>query len=640
MFLFRLIRKIFSLFRSDLTAHEIALGLCLGILAGCIPFSSAWALTTVVLGMVVFRASFTSFFLCAGLVKFLGFAVAPVCYKLGTFLLDGSFPGFFETLANTPGIALLDVHRYVVSGGFLLALIASVPAYPLVRFLVNRYRKYLVGWAEKSPKWEAFTGNRVVKTFTWLFFGKKGDYKETLETRKSPIRKGAILGILCFAATVALFTFFFGDAVAKAGFESGLSAAFAADVSIEDLGLSFAGGSLEFDNLFVRERKRKGEISYATLLRGNLDASELWRRRLVFEEIVLERVSVTAARDSEGNFNFGRGKKKRKKEKEPDRKEVFSHLGDILENRELGQDIVNRLLDVIFPDKTSETVIARRKELEEIRRYTDIYAEHLLERDAPFVVINDLWIRGLDLMLLDEGADTKKDSFTGLTLHATNLSSNPKLLGNDSVIELFSGPPEAAGAGGRELRRFDLELTLRWSLPDPVHDLTVRFRDLPAGEVCGHMNEGDRIRISEGVIAMETTASLGSESFSCKNAFCLSGLVFAPAERGKKILGLDGNQFCQGLNLYLETNSLPIDVDLDGPYTAPRLRIDEKELIAVVRKGLAGAVRKVAEEKIDKEREKLEEEAKKKLKEEQDKLNEKVNKRIDKLFGGRKKKKK
>ena len=252
-------------------------------------------------------------------------------------------------------------------------------------------------------------------------------------------------------------------------------------------------------------------------------------------------------------------------------------------------------------------------------------------------MINDLWIRGLDLMLLDESAETKKDSFTGLTLHATNLSSNPKLLGKNTVVELFTGPPEAAGAEGQELRAFNLELTLKWSLPDPVHDLTIRFRDLPAGEVCGHMNEGNRIRISEGVIGMETTASLGADSFTCRNAFCLSGLVFVPGERGKKILGLDGDQFCRGLNLYLEANSLPIDVDLDGPYTAPRLRIDEEELIAVVRKGLAGTVKKIAEEKIDEEREKLEAEAKKKIEEEQDKLNKKLNKKIDKLFGGRKK---
>jgi len=57
MFLVRMIRKLFSLLRSNLTAHEIALGFCLGLLGGCIPVSSIWAFAAVLLIMLAVRAS-------------------------------------------------------------------------------------------------------------------------------------------------------------------------------------------------------------------------------------------------------------------------------------------------------------------------------------------------------------------------------------------------------------------------------------------------------------------------------------------------------------------------------------------------------------------------------------------------------
>lgn len=639
MFIFRMIRKVFSLFRSGLTAHEISLGFCIGILAGCIPFSSVWALAAVILLMVVFRASFTSFLLAVVVVKLLGFVVVPICYKLGGFALDGPLSGLFGAMANTPVLALLDLHRYVVAGGILFAILASVVVYPLLYVLVNRYRKSLIAWSEKSPRYKKITENVFVRFIGWIFIGKKGDYAGALEAHKSPIRKGVVITIACFIVVTWLFGFFFGDAVAKAGFEGGMSAAFDADVTLADAGLSFIGGSLEMDDLLMVERDRKGKISSALLIRGDLNVAELLRRRFVIEELALESVSLRAARDKDGNFNLGR-KKKRKREKPPEKEEPgkLPHLGDLWEKKELGRDIVEKVLEWIFPEDDPEAREKERREkkdeLEDLSRYTDIYADHLIDRDQPLVVIEKLAIKGLDLMLVDEAEQGEPDVFEGLILRATNLSSNPLLYGKDSIIELFGGAKRPAGPGGEPGHEFSMKLTLKWSEAEPGHLLTVRFDDIPAQKAVGRLSAGGKVEVEDGVIRLDSETRLSVGSFICTNNFELKNMTFRPGKKGGDIAGLDADKFCKLLNKYMAQNPLPLEIGLDGPYTSPSVDIDEKELLRVVQEGIADAGVQMIEDEADKV-----------IQKGQDKLDEEIDKGIKKgtkelgeevrgLFGG------
>jgi len=647
MFLIRMIRKVFSLFRSGLTAHEIALGACLGVLGGCIPFSSGWMVAAVVLLMVIFRSSFTAFLVAGAVVKLLAFAVEPVCYKLGQFALDGALSGFFATLANTPGLALLDFHRYVVTGGIIFALIVAIPAYPLLFVFTNRYRKALIGWSEKSPRYKAFTEKGPVRFLSWLFLGKKGDYAAALEGGKGLIRKGMVLGLAVFAVVVGLVTFFFGDALARTGFEAGMSAAFDAEVSLEEAGISFVGGSLEFGNMLMVERERKGDISRSRHMRGDLDAVELWRRRLVFDEIILEDVMFRAARDKEGNFNLeGKKKKKRGPRKKRDDEEGFAHLGDLWQKKDLGQDVVEILLDVIFPETDPEAVAAaREKELEELEKRTDyasIYADHLIADDKPLVVINVLDITGLNLVLDDPASGKEADRFGGLTLRATNLSSDPVLYATDSVIELFSF---RTGSDGKRRPDCSIKLTLKWSMKEPVHTVEVTVNDISADKIVAHMNEGGKVKISKGAIRLDSRTELGPDQFKSETKILLKDLTLKPSKPGGKILGFDGAQFCKGLNEYLKVQPLELDVGLDGAYTSPKVHIDEEKLRKQVTAGLQGLVKKLAEEeiaaqkqkaleKVEEEKAELEGKLEEKKQEGKAKAEEKVKDGLNKLFGG------
>jgi len=642
MLLFRMIRKVFALFRSQNTAHEIAMGCCIGLLAGCIPFNSIWALLVALLLMVILRASFTSFLLVAVLVKVSGGLLDPLLYRLGTYLLDGSAAGVFEKLVNTPVVALLDLHRYVVAGSLLAFVLSFVVVYPPIFFLVKGIRRALIRWNVKHPKMQAAGENKLVRFVFWIFFGSKADYAAAQTMRRSPIRRGVLVTLACFVAFVWVFSLLFGDALAETGFEKGMSMAFNADVSLEKAHLSLIGSSLEFQDLVMVDRRKKGDISRAFKLRGDLDAKELWRKHFVFDEILLENVMLRAARDDDGNFNLETGEEEVIEEEPlPDEEEGYGHLGDLWEKRELGRKIVEKVLDLLFPEEQDPDVVAQeeeqeREDLEKARKYLDIYADHLISRDQPLVIIKSLKITGLDLLLEDTGSKDEPDEFTGLDLEATNLSSNPLLLGQNSVIRLFSGSQAGSGAGAAgavATPPFELTLTLNWSNPESPHRLEVNLVDVAADRVADHVNEGGKLQIANGTIGFRSVTELTERGFTCQSELVLNQLVTRPAGKKTEIIGLDGEQFCQALNTYLESQPLSLRLGLDGEYTAPRLRVNHDELLQVV----MGSLQKTGEQLLRNEMEaqttKAQEEIEEKKAELEEKLDEEINKGLDKLFG-------
>ena len=163
---------------------------------------------------------------------------------------------------------------------------------------------------------------------------------------------------------------------------------------------------------------------------------------------------------------------------------------------------------------------------------------------------------------------------------------------------------------------------------------------MPAGDIAGRLNTGGTVLIDEGTVDLDCKGELRSEGFSLKCSFLLKNLVFRPGRKGKKILGFDGKSFCEGLNAYLTASPLPLDVDLDGAYTSPRVRVDEKALLEAVKKGAALAARKIAEQKVEEGKKKIEKKADEKIEEGKKKIEEKIGGKIKDLFGKKKKKKK
>jgi uncharacterized protein (TIGR03546 family) len=640
MFIVRLIRKIFSLFRSKMTAHEVALGFCLGILMGCIPLSSVWMVAVVVLLALVFRTALSAFLAAALLVKALSFTVDPLLFRLGEAALEGPLQGFFAWAVNRPVLALLDLHRYVVAGGILFALLASLVCYPFFYFLTRRYRAAVLHWTETSPAFDRFTRFPLVRLLTWLLMGKKkGDYRETLELRRSPVRKKAVVLLVAFVAVICLFTALFGDAVAKAGFEGGLSRAMDADVSTRRLNLSFLHGSLNLEDFLVLEPEESSQIAKAVKFTGDLDVRQLLKRHLVFDEIRIENMDFHVERDEKGRLNLERKREAEVPEEEEPEEGGFD-LYDLWEQKELARDVLGKVLDVLFPSEQEGDPEARREESkkEKIERkdYTALYADFLLAKNQPLIVIDDLWIKGLKLKLKDRGNKGSDRSFDQLGLHAVALSSNPALYGNDCLIE--------AGDNNLEDPAFHFKFNLNWSSPEPVHRLELRLNELPLEQVLACLDPGDRLGFEGGTVALESETLFEKEGIQSNNRIRIQGVNVTSRSPGGKILGLDGDLFARGLTEFLKESPLETVVSLSGPYGRLKIDVDDMGLIESVKEGVRRTGDRLLQEQfneqVDRARALAEEkmgEAEKRLEgmksELEDKLKEKVGEKLGEELG-------
>lgn len=638
MFIIRLIRRFFSLLRSNLTSHELALGFCLGILLGCIPFSSVWAVALVVLITLLLRASFSAVIVGAVLVKLLSFAIDPWLFKLGEFALEGPPSALFAFAVKQPVLALLDLHRYVVAGALFFVIISSVVCYPLIYFLSQKYRKAVIHWTETSPGYARFTRFPLIRFLTWLFMGKKkGDYEKVLELKKNPIRKGAVILLVVFLVVLSLFLTFFGDPIAKASFETGASVATDSDVTVRELALGFIDGTLSLDEMFVYERDEKKGIVSAVSLKGDLSLTALLKRHLVFDEIRIQNMDFRVARDENGNLNL-RKKKEKPEEPDPDSGsflEGAKDLSDLWQKKGLAHDILNHLLDYLFTERETdpeERIEEIKRDVEKLKNYAAYFADFLLEGDQPLVVINKLRVDGLKLKMEDETEKGAGQVFSDLSIHATALSSNPRLYKQDTLIEL--------GNNQLEDPTFHLKFVLNWSNPDPVHRIELQFRDLPSEVVTQYIKPGDDLKFSKGKVGLDATITLTKSLLDSKYAFRLQGVDVTPAKTGTKILGIDGDLFCRGITEFLKDAPLETDVFIKGPYDSLSVKVDDKGLLDSVKEGIQRTGERMLREEFNKQVKQAQaladekiDEVEKKFDEKKDKLEQKLDEKLQDKLG-------
>ncbi|MHC4945898.1 MAG: hypothetical protein ACYTG7_23030, partial [Planctomycetota bacterium] len=564
------------------------------------------------------------------LIKALAFLIDPLLFRLGEFALEGALAGLFSWVVKQPVLALLDLHRYVVAGGILFTILASLLCYPLLYFLTKKYRKAVLRWTETSPAFASFTRFPLIKFLTWLLMGKKkGDYAEMLELRKSPIRKGAVVLLVSLVAMVWIFGAIFGDTVAKAGFEGGLSRVTQSDVKTRVLNLSLLKGRLNLEDLRVYERREEKGIVSAVMLSSDLSVLDLLRKHLVFDEIKIQNMDFRVERDEKGRLNIGKKTPKKPAEKRAGKKEDRQGLHDFWKQKDLARDVIEKVLDFLFVPEDEEASRARLEEAKqafvELKDYAAIFADYLIAGDQPLVVIENLRIDGLKLKLEDAGEKGAGHVFSNLSVRAKALSSNPMLYKKDSVIEL--------GNNGLEDPTFHLKFTMNWSNPDPVHRLDLRINDLPPELVLKYLDPGDKLAFTDGAIQMASKTSFRASGLRSNTRIQLQGMNIAPVRPGEKILGLDGDLFCRGLTEFLKDSPLETVVKIRGAYDRLSLEIDDKGLLDSVREGIQRTGNRLLQEQFDQQLAQARALADEKLDKAQQRLDRKKKKLENKLKG-------
>jgi len=461
---------------------------------------------------------------------------------------------------------------------------------------------------------------------------------QSVLARISPFRNGAVIVLLSLILLVWGFGFFFGDALAKSGFETGLSRVSNSEVTTRDLSLSLLMGRLNLEDMIIYKEVQDKQVIHALKVFGDLSMISLLKRRFVFDEVVIENMDFKVARDRNGNLNLGR--KKTKGLFIRDLNDVSS-ICNYLQQEKMARELFNMFLDMLF-NPIEKTDLEKSLKDPKGVDYSNLYADALLEQNQPAVAINSLWVKGLFLHIEDDAKDEKPRIFQNLTLHVTNLSSNPELYSKDCVFEL--------GNNNLENPTFYLKLTLNWSQTNPSHVLEIRIQDTSSDQVAGIIRPGDRILVEKGEVSFESKTIFKNADMESLNKLTLTQLQIKPSNKKDKILGVKSDMFCKGLTEFLKDSPLCTTVTLKGPYENISIELDEKALVDSMIEGVKRTGdRRLQEElntqlnRLDTEVKEFENRVQKKLDKKTDKILDKLNKYekgLESLFGGKSKKKK
>ena len=151
--------KLLQALNANQRPGEMAAGIALAWLMALMPLGSGlwWA----VFGISFFlKINSTVQFLFLALFNLFTFTLDPLLHEVGYFVLtQPGLEGFWTSLWNTPGLALLGFNNTLVTGGFLTGLIMFIPVLFASRFLVIAYRENLR---------EKIAGSKLVTSFLKL----------------------------------------------------------------------------------------------------------------------------------------------------------------------------------------------------------------------------------------------------------------------------------------------------------------------------------------------------------------------------------------------------------------------------------------------------------------------------------------
>jgi len=148
----------------NITANEVALGVCLGMFFGFVPFNKVMALFLLLLFMVI-RLNRLSTLLVLPFFKLLYVLfVSNLTDKIGAYLLvDAKYlTNFWNWFTSLPIIALLDFNNTLICGGIVFSLVLSPFVYFISRKLYSIYVEKYVRNFRQSKFMKTIMQNKLI----------------------------------------------------------------------------------------------------------------------------------------------------------------------------------------------------------------------------------------------------------------------------------------------------------------------------------------------------------------------------------------------------------------------------------------------------------------------------------------------
>ena len=165
-----MIQQIISLIRlihSETDPRQISLGFALGMIPGLTPFMSLHNIL-VLLALLFIRANISAAILSWAVFSLLAFALDPLFYRFGLFLLMdvGPLQGIWTSLYNAPLVPYTKFNNSVLMGSLIFSLLAFYPIYWGGRIMVVKYRETIMERLNRLKIVHVFRASSLYKWYS------------------------------------------------------------------------------------------------------------------------------------------------------------------------------------------------------------------------------------------------------------------------------------------------------------------------------------------------------------------------------------------------------------------------------------------------------------------------------------------
>ena len=417
-----LLRKIGKILRGGATSRDIVLGVFLGFMIGMLP-----GLNLITAGLIVLllalntNLAFGLLFLMLG--KVLCLLLAPITYKIGyTMIHDMGLESFIRTCGDTPWVALMDLQVYCLLGGLPLAIVIGGVFAFLIGRTVTKIRKSLLA-AGENEKYQKITGNKFMRFLTWLAFGKKKDYAETLAKKSRLFHRTRCSIALVLILIIAVGGWLYLDVAVAKGIVMGIEMANGAEANLDSATLSLAKGRLTLKGLQVTDPANpENNLVQAEEITVAVSVNDLLRKRLVMDLVECKSMSMDAKRDTPGEVFVA--------PEEPEEPIELPETVDLAKYAETAKE---------YNEKFQSLQETFASEEEEEQEDPEDWMKDRAEREGYLVLSASDLLSEKPTWVLRKGSVAKllvSPNFPSMSLEVLNLSSHPSRMGPDEEFKI------------------------------------------------------------------------------------------------------------------------------------------------------------------------------------------------------------
>jgi len=566
--LLKLVRKVFKQIKSDLTPTQVAIGAALGVLMGLTPAGMHWIVLC--MAALLFNCSMASFLLCFGLFKGLFLAIAPLAFQAGTWLLGGSVPaaeGLIAWLSEAPFFALMGYDRYLVAGGYVLALPLAALFFAGIYFGIKGYRTKVVekigasAWYEKGSKFFLF---RMVR---WIIAGAE---KKEYEQKKRfillrPFRSYMAVAIPVMLVALYLGTAFYVQYAIKDLAVGSIARAMKVNATFEEISYNFFSQKLTFKTFEMPDPKAtKQNLFVVGEFEGDLGFLDLLAGRMHIEKLTLKDVQFNVRRDSDGALNITElpGVAPEENASSEEQSAWQEYLTWVQEHKDDADwtELYKKYMEYRERSEAAEAAEAAQ-EPAPLEYDPDLRWEY--ERTRPAFAIDHIEVANFSLVFHEESGDGGLPSLTSVGVKAQWISSMPGW-NNEALVISANGKLDDGKTGTISLE-FVISSPSTWEF---------RIDSVPLVKLKSLYEDSLPVVVEEGSVTLSSTGVITDGALDSSQNLKIEGLRISLKAGRQEILGLNAETSAvavRGINAYGEKLPVVIGVAVGGTLASPEI---------------------------------------------------------------------